>query len=149
VALTADVVIPARNAEPFLGSCLSILALARVQGLVDSIVVVDDGSTDGTGRVAAMAGATVVRTPGAGPAAARNAGAKIASGDIVVFLDADCVPESSCLAALLAPFADPEVAAVRGSYLHFAATILRGALRPARAGRKTRSDEACRADGSY
>ncbi len=80
------------------------------------MVVVDDGSADATAELARAHGSRVVTLPGLGPAAARNAGAQAASGNILVFIDADCVPEPGCLRALLAPFADPGVAGVRGGY---------------------------------
>src|SRR5262249_10417205 len=58
----------------------------------------------------------VLRVPHAGPAAARNAGARAAAGDLLVFLDADCIPEPGCLEGLLAAFQNPQVVGVRGSY---------------------------------
>jgi GT2 family glycosyltransferase len=109
-------VIPARNAQAILGPCLEALAAGRAEIDLRQIIVVDDGSTDGTAARARVAGARVLRQPGRGPAAARNAGARAASGEVVVFLDADCVPEPGCLAALLAPFTDAAVTGVRGSY---------------------------------
>ncbi len=73
------------------------------------IIVVDDGSTDGTDRVAAAFGVQVLRQPRKGPAA-------IARGTIVVFTDADCAPCPDWLERMLAPFADPTVVGVKGAY---------------------------------
>src|SRR5207247_1269682 len=57
------------------------------------VIVADDGSADGTGAIARAAGARVVETGGGRLAGgARNAGWDAASGDLVVFLDADVVP---------------------------------------------------------
>ena len=53
------------------------------------IVVVDDESSDGTGALAAAAGARVLRIERRQIAATRNAGARVAAGDVLVFVDAD------------------------------------------------------------
>jgi GT2 family glycosyltransferase len=109
-----SVVIPARDAAADLAVCLSALGAGSLRPF--EVIVVDDASADDTPGVAAAHGARVVRGAGSGPAAARNLGARAASGDLIVFFDADCAPEPSCLAALVAPFADPGVAGVRGGY---------------------------------
>ncbi|HEX2987220.1 MAG TPA: glycosyltransferase, partial [Chloroflexota bacterium] len=114
--LSFTVIIPARNAASVLGKCLSSVVSKGAGGSPLEVIVVDDGSTDDTVAVAKSHGARVVYTGGLGPAAARNAGARVASGDLLVFLDADCVAEQGCLEALLAPFADPAVAGSRGGY---------------------------------
>jgi glycosyltransferase involved in cell wall biosynthesis len=80
-----SVVVPTRDRPQALARCLA--ALARQRGPALEIVVVDDGS----GGVAA-GGATVVRARGAGPAAARNLGARAASGNVICFTDDDCEP---------------------------------------------------------
>jgi glycosyltransferase involved in cell wall biosynthesis len=77
----------------------------RSPGRRIEVVVVDDGSTDDTVRLARAAGAKVVemRAPGerGNAAAARNRGAAVSRGDPIVFLDADCVPAEGWLHAIL------------------------------------------------
>jgi len=96
----ASVVIPARNAAATLPRTLE--ALAAQDPAPGEVVVVDDGSTDGT--VALAEGHPIVTRllragPGAGPGAARNAGTAATAGDVVVFLDSDCFPVAGWLAA--------------------------------------------------
>jgi cellulose synthase/poly-beta-1,6-N-acetylglucosamine synthase-like glycosyltransferase len=80
----------------------------------DEIIVVDDGSRDATRAVAEARGAHVIAQENRGAAAARNVGAQNARGDIVLFLDGDCVPEQNWVQAMLAPFADPEIVGACG-----------------------------------
>ena len=84
---TISVVIPAYNMERFLPQCL---ASVRAQTLApQEVFVVDDGSTDGTARVAEELGATVLRRPNGGIGAARNTGVQYATGEWIALLDAD------------------------------------------------------------
>ena len=90
--LRISVCIPARNeAATVAGVVAPVLpALEGPHPLVDEIVVVDDGSTDGTGAVAQAAGARVVPRLGPpGKGAAMVDGVRASTGHIVVFLDAD------------------------------------------------------------
>jgi cellulose synthase/poly-beta-1,6-N-acetylglucosamine synthase-like glycosyltransferase len=111
-----SVVIPVFNGGPDFERCLR-----GVRSNLDiefELVVVDDGSTDGSAEVAERFGARVIRheTP-RGPAAARNAGALAATAPIVFFLDADVEPHPDALYRALARFRiDPELAALFGSY---------------------------------
>src|SRR5262249_27642353 len=82
------------------------------------LIVVDDGSTDGSGALAESFGAVVVRSATAlGPAAARNTGARTATAPLVFFLDADVAVHPETLQKAVARFdADPALAALFGSY---------------------------------
>lgn len=110
-----SVVIPAYNAEATIAACVNALQGQDYEGQYE-IIVVDDGSTDGTGRAARAAGATVIGARRARPAAARNAGIRVARGAIVCCTDADCAPRPDWLSQITAPFANPDVAACKGSY---------------------------------
>lgn len=86
---TVSVIIPAHDAEEYLGATIES-ALAERYPAVE-VVVVNDGSTDATGDVARCFDDRIVlvEQANAGPAAARNAGLRIASGDFAALLDAD------------------------------------------------------------
>ncbi|MCP5054974.1 MAG: glycosyltransferase [bacterium] len=84
------VVIPAFNEENYLGKTLKSVfkAVKSYHGRLD-VVVVDNNSTDRTAEIARKSGATVVFEPKNQIARARNAGAAVAKGKYLVFLDAD------------------------------------------------------------
>jgi hypothetical protein len=83
----ASVVVPAYNAEATLGECLDSLAHLNYPDY--ETIVVDDGSSDSTGEVAARAGVRVLRVAHRGLGAARNSGIEAAAGSCVAFIDAD------------------------------------------------------------
>src|SRR5512141_1700966 len=84
--LSLSVVMPCFNGAGYLADAIaSVRAQTRP---VREILVVDDGSTDGSAELAASLGARVLRTAGReGPAAARNLGIREASGDALGFVD--------------------------------------------------------------
>ncbi len=95
-----SVVIASRNATPFLPMVLE--SIARSGGVETEVIVVDDASTDGTATLAEARGARVVRfdTP-QGAAVARNAGARAARGQWVLFTDHDCCMREDTIPRLL------------------------------------------------
>ena len=117
--------LPARNEAPRIGD-----VLARVPRGVQ-VVVVDDGSNDGTGDLAAAWGATVVRTDGVGLGAAVRLGLRASvelGADVVAFCDADGEYDPAELHAVCAPIECGVADYVVGS--RFAGAI--GTMRPHR-----------------
>ncbi|MGI8810499.1 MAG: glucosyl-3-phosphoglycerate synthase [Acidimicrobiales bacterium] len=119
--LRVSVCVPARNEAATVAGVVAPLmgALAGPAALVDEVIVVDDGSTDGTGQMARVLGAQVLRRarcPGKGAAMAEAA--RAATGDIVVFVDADVRNFGlHFVTGLLEPLlADPTVVLVKGTY---------------------------------
>ena len=110
------VVVPAYNAARTLPLCLRALTAQDYPASAAEIIVVDDGSTDETAALARAAGVRVISQPNGGPASARNAGIQAATGEIILFTDADCEPTPDWITQMVAPLADPQVAGVKGSY---------------------------------
>jgi glycosyltransferase involved in cell wall biosynthesis len=88
--LRVSVVIPVKNDDTELARCLR--ALAEQTRRADEVIVVDNGSTDASAAVARAFDVRLVRCETPGIPAASAAGYDAASGDIVLRLDADCVP---------------------------------------------------------
>lgn len=128
---TVSVCIPARDEEATVGPIVDAVRAALVDavGLVDEIVVADDGSTDGTAREAVAAGARVV-TVGGDPADSADHDVRHgkgeamwhalrgSTGDLVVWLDADLEGfDPAWVGRLLEPLlADDAVTFVKGHY---------------------------------
>src|SRR4051794_612115 len=87
-----SVVVPCRNAEPYLSTCLD--SLAAQTRPIDEVLLIDDGSTDGSSETLRRYAEqhrnfTLVAGPRKDAAAARNAGLERATGDWIGFADAD------------------------------------------------------------
>ncbi len=95
-----SVIIPTLNEASYLPQLLR--ALRNQTRVPDEIIVADAGSMDGTAGLARASGVIVV--PGGKPAAGRNAGAKAATGDVFLFLDADVLPAPDFIQTALAKF---------------------------------------------
>jgi GT2 family glycosyltransferase len=111
-----SVVIPVFNSACELQQCLASLRSSQTQPF--ECIVVDDESTDDSVGVASRHGARVLSTgQRCGPARARNIGAKAATGEIVLFLDADVCVRPDTIARIVAEFAaDPMLDGIIGSY---------------------------------
>lgn len=112
------VVIPVRDRRAALERCLRSLGECGYPGDLD-VVVVDDASADPvSGWLDQVEGRPPVRVVAMaarrGPSACRNAGAAVASGEILAFLDSDCVADEGWPRRLVGEFADPELVAVGG-----------------------------------
>ncbi len=95
-----SVVLPARNESTPIGN---VVMQIRAQLPEVEVIIVDDGSTDATGEAATKSGARVIRQPySKGNGAAIKTGARAASGDVIVFMDADGQHDPADIPALLA-----------------------------------------------
>lgn len=116
--VTISVVIPTYQRPEALLRCLDgVAAMAGAGPTLETIVVNDGGTAPPSAAIERLRGRldlTVVQQERGGPAAARNAGAARAGGEVVAFLDDDCVPTPGWLAALRARFADAPDAAIGG-----------------------------------
>ncbi len=107
-----SVVIPTFNRAGSLARLLEALDTSAAPEGGLEVVIVDDGSSDDTSRVAARFGARVLQQTNAGAAAARDRGWRAARGEIIVFIDDDCVPAPDAIATLTATLADTAADAV-------------------------------------
>ena len=114
--LNISVIIPVYNGGTNFRKCLASVNKAVPPPY--EIVVVSDGDTDGSWRLAEASGAQVIRLTGpGGPARARNVGAETAKGDIFFFTDADvAIPPDSIKQIRDAFHREPELDALFGSY---------------------------------
>jgi glycosyltransferase involved in cell wall biosynthesis len=114
--LSVSVVIPVYNGGESFRQCLSNLAKTIPQP--QEIIVVADGDTDNSWRLAEQFGARVLRIPTCGgPARARNLGVRAAKSDIILFVDADVAIAPDAIGKVAIAFEqDPTLAAMIGSY---------------------------------
>ena len=119
-----SVIVCTRDRRPSLMRCLKSItdsAEASACPVEMEIVVVDDGSEDGTGdAVQAFAARSrrarvrLIRQPGLGLSAARNTGVANARGALLAFIDDDCIASPTYVAELIARFAGERELVLRG-----------------------------------
>jgi len=115
----ASIVIPALNEANYIVPTL-IAARSQVFAEPYEIIVVDNGSTDGTGDIARrFPDVQVILEERRGLLWAREAGRLAAHGEIIVQLDADSMPPYDWLARGIPYFADPNVVCVSGPYFYY------------------------------
>jgi len=111
-----SVIVPAYNEAANIRA--TVLSLLRGDHPAVEVVVVDDGSTDGTADLVeslGLPGVRVVRQRNAGKPAALNTGIRYARADLIVLVDGDTVFQPDTIHRLVQPFADPRVGAVSGN----------------------------------
>lgn len=120
-----SIIVPVYNGAQVIETCLDSLVEQTIAPSAYEIIVVDDGSTDHTVPVV-KAWATnhpsirlaLQQQPHAGPAAARNTGARVAQAPLLLFTDADCRATPRWIEELLDGFSGPEQpAGLMGAYL--------------------------------
>lgn len=104
-AMRISVVIPHLNQHDFLRRCLASLAAGSRQP--DEIFVVDNGSAEMPTDICAAAGVVLLREETPGPGPARNLGVSHATGDVLAFIDADCLADPEWLAAAAREMSNP------------------------------------------
>jgi GT2 family glycosyltransferase len=108
---------PVYNGAATLRQSLEPLLAMRCRGEIAEIIVVDDGSNDASAAIASEAAVTVIESGGRlGPGGARNAGAAIAAGEALWFVDADVVVHPDSARVLVEALRSTGAAAVFGSY---------------------------------
>ncbi|MGN9911909.1 bifunctional polysaccharide deacetylase/glycosyltransferase family 2 protein [Phytohabitans sp. LJ34] len=111
-----SVIVPAYNEKE--GIAAAVRSLAGGDHPRIEVIVVDDGSTDGTAGIVEALGlpnVDVIRKPNGGKASALDAGVAAARHELVVMVDGDTILEPDAVRRLVQPFADPSVGAVAGN----------------------------------
>ncbi len=116
--LLVSVLIPAFNEAKVIKSSIERILTSAYANI--EVIIIDDGSTDGTSDVvreafAGHARVTLITTPNGGKARAVNLGLARAEGDVVVVLDADTQFEATTISRLVRWFSDPKIGAVAGN----------------------------------
>ena len=98
------VIVPAYNEEKYLKQCLSTLKMQTYPRI--QLIVIDDGSTDNTRKIAKKCADIFLKQEHQGPGVARNKAAKIAKGTILIFADADMYFDKNYIKMLVKPIID-------------------------------------------
>lgn len=112
--MTISVVIPTYNEEKGIGECLKALNEGSLQPL--EIIVADGKSKDRTVEIAKSYGAVVVTNEKRHAAGGRNAGIAVAKGDVIAFIDGDCIPDKDWLKEIHKAFSEEDIDGL-GTYI--------------------------------
>lgn len=110
-----SVVIPTLNEERHISACLSSILNCNYDNTLLEVIVVDNGSTDNTRKIAESFPVIVKEKKGVFVGGVRNHGASFATGDILCFLDSDCVVDPEWLNKGLSLLSD--ISAAGGCYI--------------------------------
>ncbi len=104
-----SIIIPAKNEEKNIPQCLEAITRLNMADNEYEVLVIDNGSTDSTVSIVRKFGFPVYVKPELSLSGLRNFGASLASGEIMVFLDADCIPDFNWLKCAALTLLDSEV----------------------------------------
>lgn len=115
--MKVSIVIPALNEEKYIGKTLE--AVTNLDYPDYEVLVVDNGSTDKTGEIVrSFPGAQLIQIPERGITKAREAGRRVATGEIIAQLDADSTPPKDWITKGTSYFKNPNTVAISGPYLY-------------------------------
>ncbi|HEU5050967.1 MAG TPA: glycosyltransferase, partial [Gemmatimonadales bacterium] len=113
-----SVVIPVRDGESTIGECIDAILATDYPEDRREILVVDNGSTDATAALIRSRPVRYLHEERPGVSNARNRGISESDGEILAFVDADCIVEPQWLTEIAGAFEDPEVGCVAGDLKH-------------------------------
>jgi glycosyltransferase involved in cell wall biosynthesis len=113
-----SVIVPVRDGESTITDCLDSILATDFPPERREILVVDNGSSDGTAALIKSRPVRYLREEKRGVSNARNRGIAESRGEILAFVDADCLVDPQWLAELVRPFEDAEVGSVAGDLQH-------------------------------
>ena len=112
-----SIIIPTFNASLTLKECLASIFSSSFKNY--EVIVVSDNSTDDSVKIASEFNTNIIELPeNKGPGNARNEGAKIALGDILLFIDSDVIINKDSLSLIIDKFTSGKVEAIQGVYSH-------------------------------
>ncbi|MFH1228893.1 MAG: glycosyltransferase [Candidatus Aenigmatarchaeota archaeon] len=113
-----SIIVPTFNSERTVGRCMESLVKQDYPKNRYEIIVVDKDSKDSTAKICKGFGVRFI-VANTSPAGARNLGAKVAKGKIVMFTDSDCIVPRNVLRKIMDDFRKHDIAGVGGSYKTF------------------------------
>lgn len=108
-----SIVIPCFNEEDYIGSCIDSVQSQQYYGGYE-IIAVDNDSIDNTAGIIKDKGIMLEHTEKRGPAVSKNRGIKRAKGDVIVFIDGDCVAAENWLNHMISGFKHQSIGCVAG-----------------------------------
>ncbi len=110
---SVSVIIPVWNGQATIGKCLRAIEAQTYPAELTQVLVIDNGSTDDTTSIIrSFPGCMLLSETAPGSYAARNLGLRHASGDIIAFTDADCIPDPEWLERIVEALAQKPRAGV-------------------------------------
>ena len=117
-----SVVVPVRNGADMIGDCIASILACDYPPDRHEVLIVDNGSEDGTAEVVTRHPVRLLHEPRRGVSFARNRGIAEGRGEVFAFMDGDCLADPAWLRELARRFQDPAVGCVAGELRHLPPT---------------------------